>query len=671
MIALRRPVPILALASFLLLPAGLTTWLQAGSSSPPEIGPGPSSQSDEERAIQPDPEGGTQHGVILIYEVNQDDSGASSVVQAHVRAKILSNEGRDLANVEILLPTEGSKIVKWWGRTIHPDGTVHELPMEQLREQTIAQRGRHKTRVVKGLLPAVEAGCVIDFGYTRRDKVWQSLVRLSIEDRWPARRILYRWTPLQVVTPAATLRKESNLDVSLTREGRSYLLSARNVPAAIQEPLGPPEYETSSAATFYYIFFGVKDAADFWNAIAEWTESQVHAFGSFNVPVFRAIDKMQIPDGASLETKLHTAYEWISKNARATERQSIEEMELGSKKSVEKFRTAGAVLSAGAGTSFQLDLLFISIARAMGAEAELILATDRTAHEWHRNLLTLDQFDDSLVAVRPRGAPPEEATILDVGSGLPYGEIPWWLSGGKAMAATAKGAREVQLKPSPADRNISETKGSVSALDVAEGRIGLEWTRTGTGQTGYQERLELRSLGPEERLRRLAEMCGDGGDLEITVAQAPDLEDLAKPFHARCSGEAAATLSGRGADEVVLRLEGPWFAPVPEVPNAPRHLPILLPHARVDRASIEFKAPPGFAATAPPDPVEITSPFGSYRLEIAATDAGYRVEREIKIGVDKVQPGTAPVFVRFLSQVRTADHTSLRFVRPADGVGGP
>jgi hypothetical protein len=597
-----------------------------------------------------------------------DESGAFSVLQSHVRAKILSNEGRDLGNVEIPLRDEGSKLVKWWGRTIHPDGTVDELPMDKLQEQTISQRGRHSRKVLKGLLPAIEPGCVIDYGYRRSDRSWSPVVRVRIEDRWPVRQIIHRWTPISGLTPAATLRKEANLDAVLTREGNSYVLKARNVPAGIDEPLMPPEYETRSAATFYYIYFNTKGSTDFWNAIAEWIEQQVHAFGSFNVPVFRAIDKMAIPADADLDRKLRTAYDWLAKNTKAAERQSIEEMELGTKKSVEKFRTAGAVLSAGTGTAFQLDLLYISLARALGAEAEMVLASDRTSHDWHRNLLTLDQFDESLVAVRPRGAPPEQAVVLDAGSGLPYGEFPWWVAGGKAMVVAANGARDIQLKPTAADRNVSETTGTLNGTDLEEGRVAMEWTRTGTGQSGYQERLDLRSLAPGERASRLAGFCGEGSDTEISRAEAPDLDDLNKPLRLHCAGEITGAMTARGSDEMVVKVAGPWFQSIPEVPASPRHLPVDLSYARVERATMEVSPPSGFAASPPPAPIEIDSPFGGYRLRIDVNGTGYRVDREFRLSLDRIQPGAAHGFVRFLAQVRSADRPTLTF-RRSEGAG--
>src|SRR5262245_44531414 len=68
------------------------------------VGPGPTTISPEEAALGPDPARGIEHGLILLEECAfDDDYGQATKIQFHRRSKILSNEGRDLANVEILI----------------------------------------------------------------------------------------------------------------------------------------------------------------------------------------------------------------------------------------------------------------------------------------------------------------------------------------------------------------------------------------------------------------------------------------------------------------------------------------------------------------------------------------------------------------------------------------
>src|SRR5262245_31853902 len=119
---MRRRGP-LVLALIVVLGFTVRTPAAADSADAFSIGPGPASISSDESAVQADPNAGTEHALILLEEseCNEDlPSGSESTY--HLRAKILGNKGRDLADVAI--PTmKGSKLKRWWGRAIAPDGT--------------------------------------------------------------------------------------------------------------------------------------------------------------------------------------------------------------------------------------------------------------------------------------------------------------------------------------------------------------------------------------------------------------------------------------------------------------------------------------------------------------------------------------------------------------------
>src|SRR5262245_56245142 len=113
-----------------------------------KIVPGPGVQSEEERAIQADPDAGVEDAVVLADETEYiERPGINSDLTYHLRVKILSAKERDFANIEIThdMPT-GSGLYSWWGRTIKPDGTVLELKQEDLKSVSIAKKGTRNTR---------------------------------------------------------------------------------------------------------------------------------------------------------------------------------------------------------------------------------------------------------------------------------------------------------------------------------------------------------------------------------------------------------------------------------------------------------------------------------------------------------------------------------------------
>jgi len=217
------------------------------------IEPGPLTITEEEKAIEPDRAAGTEHVVTLIRETQlNDDYGSDSEMQFHLRAKILSGEARDLANVGIPM-TERQRLTGWWGRTLLPDGRVLELEEKDLVEQHIASAGRLKRRELRGALPGVVPGAVIDYGYTVKGDVFYWSQRITLQERWPVRRFRFRWKPLKSHPAAFRVYRAEGLSVSVERDGQSVLVVGNDLPAVPEEPYMPPEHQVRASVVLYYL----------------------------------------------------------------------------------------------------------------------------------------------------------------------------------------------------------------------------------------------------------------------------------------------------------------------------------------------------------------------------------------------------------------------------------
>src|SRR5207249_4629658 len=100
------------------------------------------------------------------------------------------------------------------------------------------------------------------------------------------------------------------------------------------------------------------------------------------------------------------------------------------------------------------------------------------------------------------------------GSALPYGQIPWWVTGTNGWLATAKGEREIKLYPSDIRENLMEAKARIRSDD--DGTPRVSWSAAMRGQQGYLEWLIDRGSTSEERAKSLDKACGASGGLEIT-----------------------------------------------------------------------------------------------------------------------------------------------------------
>src|SRR5206468_3718476 len=102
--------------------------------------------------------------IYLYRQVDRDD--ADSTETTYLRIKILTDEGREHANVEIPYLKGANTIRGLQARVIHPDGSIVEF------DGTVYDKPLVKARGVKMMaksftLPGVEVGSIIEYRYKR------------------------------------------------------------------------------------------------------------------------------------------------------------------------------------------------------------------------------------------------------------------------------------------------------------------------------------------------------------------------------------------------------------------------------------------------------------------------------------------------------------------------
>ena len=629
-----------------------------------EIAPGPRSMSPEEKTMAPDPAHGAQHGIILVDESVRDEStGTETNLVRHVRAKIFSNEGRRLGDISIEHDRETGLLKRWWGFTVSPDGTVLEVKQSELREQELAKTRVGRLAVMKASLPGITPGCIIDYGYVIQERGIYKSNRVDIQGQSPVKLFRFRWAPFTGATASFGLVHAEGLDLDMTQGQRSVLVTGSNLPAVMDEPYMPPDAESHAQALFYYRASASK-AKEFWDLEAQRLFRRAGTFAR-EKQLSQAIAAMKIPAGADLMTKLKTAYDWISANIRNTTLQMAEEAEAArsdDREKPESWKTAQDILTAGQGNGRELDFLFFGLARALGAEAYPVLGTDRTDHYFNRDYLSVDQLDWVLVAIKAKGDPDDKLVFVDLGSGLPFGEVPWWITGSQALLASDQGHRLIFLPPSDPRKNVSETRVQIT-FNLDEGTERVTSITDDKCQQGLYERWRLRGLSPEERTKELEDSCGASGVMEITRAQAPNLQDLAAGYHLECEGTVTDSNFSHDLGRYSFGFLGPWVTGPPRFTSPTRSMNVVFDFPRIDSLVLDVKSPPGFVATEVKAPPLVESPFGRYTLKISATPEGYHVERLYALSAVAVPAKEYDTLRRFFDDVARADATRLEFRR--------
>jgi len=114
--------------------------------------------------------------VILFREVDRDDTDYGSKEDNYVRIKILTEEGRKYADIEIPYLKDAENIVNLKARSIRPDGTIANFEGKPFDKTIVKARGlKYQAKTLT--LPDVQVGSVIEYLYTDkfawlRDSQW-------------------------------------------------------------------------------------------------------------------------------------------------------------------------------------------------------------------------------------------------------------------------------------------------------------------------------------------------------------------------------------------------------------------------------------------------------------------------------------------------------------------
>jgi hypothetical protein len=628
-----------------------------GKDADKPIEPGPASISADEAAIKADPAAGAQHGIVLVEEALRDERGGKFVFTYHMRAKILSPEGRKLADVEVPVGKKRTAMKKWWGRTIRPDGQVLELPETALVEQSVVKSTKGTYGVLKGALEGVEPGAVIDYGYVVQFPGVLFVDFVGLEREWPVRSLRYVWNADRRFPAAFVSSHLDGRDAQVKTGEGSILITARNLVPVKDEPYSPPKRELQAAVILYY--GEASDPRYYWDGQASGIDSGLTDF-SRRPEVQRTVAAMALPEGDPAQ-RLQAAYDWVEAHFTNTDAYSAEEMETSAGDEAET--RMKLVVEMRRGTSWQLALVYAGLARAIGADATIVFAVDRTVHWWNVQLPTRAQFEYFLVAVRPARKPDAPWTIVQPASGLPYGELPWQATGSTAFQCTAGGMKSLTLAPALGPKNKSATHAKIAVGD--DDTIRGTWSRTSLGASGYQPRRDMRRLDPAERKERLEKLCrGDGGG-EVLAASLPGLEEPRAPFRIECDATGAEANIAEHLDVYAFPLDGAWWPATPELTAATRTFPVVFDYPHLDEVSLDVAAPAGFAAGDPPPAIDAQTPFGRYQWTATKTEAGFHLERSFSLLPLIVKPPDYDGLRAFLKQVQAGDRTTLPFRRAA------
>jgi hypothetical protein len=521
--------------------------------------------------------------VLLRDEVANDPMNFH---QTYLRIKILTEEGRKYADVEVPYSRRNFHLEDVSGRTVHADGTV--LPFDGrvfdkqvLRTREKAGRGEH-INVKSFTLPDVQVGSVIEYRYILRyDDSSFYAPHWDVQGELFQRKATFKFIPYEGLLkmdhdrvgngvawtsylPKGTVPQQHTFATGAfggsPRAARQLVdLEITNVSPLVQEPYMPPPAVMRYRVDFYYMLASKQE--EYWKDEGKFWNKDVENFLGKKNGIDAAVRQVTA-GGDSPEQKLRNIYgvvggldNWSYQPARAVQQDKA----LGIK------QNSGAedVLRQHGGTHDDLNRLFVAMARAAGMSAYLMRVPSRDRELFDPALLSTRQFAAEIAIVQLNG----KEVFLDPGTKFcPYGLLDWRYTNVRGLRQSA-GGKGTELVATP---SVDYTKTQVQRL--ARLKLNEDGKAEGMVKVGFygQEQMDFRQEGGKtdaEGRRRLLEdelKRWLPGDSEVTLTDTPDWEStephLAAEF--KISTPLAVASGKRWIVPVhIFQVnEKPWFA---------------------------------------------------------------------------------------------------------------
>jgi hypothetical protein len=614
--------------------------------------------------------------VVLYYEeVSRDDL---SVVQRYVRIKVLTEAGKEYANVQLNFVrtsdtgrffdrTDGNEMTvgEILGRTIHPDGTIIPFtgkPYLKTMEQTEGAKRQAKVFT----LPDVEVGSIIEYRYSERYNDHQALspnwfiqrelfVRQAHYVWWPTVKQLidYKDRPINsiswfpILPPGAKIEnKRIPASGGFTGDQLMYELTVKDVPPMVREEYMPPLASFSYRVLFNFTAYHSAD--EYWQSEGKEWSKRSDNFMKGGAAV-SAATQAATAGATTSEEKLRKIYAKVMamENTQFTRERSRAE---GG-----PVNNVSDVLQQGRGSGTQLTELFIAMARAAGFKSYLMLVPNNSESLFTPAWLSLQQFDDTIAVVNVDG----KDVYLDPGwRYTPYGHLAWQhmfvqglrqVDGGTAFAKVSGDGYAANRTTRVANLTMDE-HGQIT------GKIDL--TYTGAEATQWRHRAlagDAESLN--NGLRKSMENMVPSS-LEVKVDAVKNLEDYEQPL--AVSYDVKGTLGAATGKRLLMPVDLFEARARTMFSQDKRELPVDFQYAETVSDALRINFPHGFEVEATPKSDKyMLEKRALYQLSVEPAPTNFTTRRNFVMGDFMFKPEEYGTLRTFYSQIETKDKESV------------
>jgi Domain of Unknown Function with PDB structure (DUF3857) len=599
--------------------------------------------------------------VILYESYERDDTKHSA--HRYVRLKILSEEGKKYATVELPYNRGIGKISDIRARTIRPDGSIANFD-GKVYEKTVIKGHGIKILEKAFTLPDVQVGSIIEYkfgDYWGDDKFFDA--RWIVQDELKKLHAHYSYKPFQgdLITEHGSIGNGvfwSSLLPNGEKPVRNDMthiveLDLANVPAFEEEEFMPPSDQMKYRVMFYY---GggrdLKNIDQFWKEEAKYWNKEVNKFLHSGSAVSALVAEAGIAPSDPPEAKAKKIYDRIQKMENlsyARERTAAEDKRSHYKSP----KNAEDVAKFGAGFRTEITRLYVAAARAAGLQAYPMEVSTRDEFFFQKQIPDANQLNSEIAIVDLGGG---KEIFLDPGTkACPFGLMHWKRTNVAGIRQLPSGDAAFAETPQ-ADPNKSTTI-RVAQLKLApdgsaEGGVEIAFR----GQEALIHRLDYLDSDEQGRKKDVEDevraWLPDGSDLKLTELKNMDAID--EPLIAKFTVKMPQL--GASAGKRLLLPAGVFELKKRQVlMHSERKQPIYFnyPYREVDKAMIEL--PSGIQVDTLPEAKDVNNGFSLYRAKRTASSSQIVLDRDFAVLGLALPLEYYPQLKSFFETVKSAD----------------
>jgi hypothetical protein len=621
--------------------------------------------SPDELKLTAEPQAPGAPAIILYRQIDRDDNGRTSHQDDYFRIKILTEEGRKYADVEIPYFKDAENITGIRARTIRPDGSIANFD-GKVFDKTIVKAKGLKYLAKTFTLPDVQVGGIIEYYYTH-----DLSENLIFDSHWILSQDLFTKNARFTLKPFTSDFQQFTVRWNWQqlppgtvppKEGGDHVirLEAQNIPAFQTEDFMPPENELKSRVDFVYSDEAFESDVDkYWRKAGKKLNDQMESFVGKRKAMEQAVAEMVAP-GDSAEQKARKIYARVQQIRNTS--YEVQKTEQEQKRSKEKeVPNVEEIWKRGYGDGTHLTWLYLALVRAAGLESYGVWVSDRSNYFFDKRLMDRRRLDANVVLVKVDG----KDVFCDPGAAYaPYGILPWNETGVHGLRLDKDGGQWIETTlPASSDSRIDRT----AHLKLDESTGGLEGTLTVsfTGLEAWQRRVEERNQDEAAKKKYLEDEVRESipAAIELELTNQPNWSSSDGPLTAEYTLKVPgwASAAGRRA----LMSVGLFSAPEKHLfDHSNRVHPIYFeyPFQKVDDVTVQL--PLGWQVASIPAPQKQDGHVVTYSLDFKHDAGSLHWRRFLNVDLIMLESKYYPALRNFFQVVRTNDDAQV-ILQPA------